>query len=292
MAVALSDSYAYCEQLARHEAGNFYHAFKLLPAAQRRGMCALYSFLRVSDDLADAPGHENAKAVTLRAWRGAFERALSGHYSHALHAAFHDTVCRYAIPRQYLEDVLDGVEMDLVNHSYATFPDLYDYCYRVASAVGLACIHIWGFSDGRAKPLAERAGIAFQLTNILRDLREDSARGRVYLPQEDLRQFDYTLEQLRACERNDHFRELMRFEVQRARQYYACARPLSGLLSRPGRAVFQVMLGTYQSLLDVIEARDYDVFAGRATLSRWRKFSLAARAIPIRWGWAMRRGDG
>src|SRR5207244_10001712 len=125
---------------------------------------------------------------------------------------------------------------DLSQNAYATFAELYRYCYRVASAVGLACIHIWGFADHRAETYAESAGIAFQLTNILRDLREDAARGRVYLPQEDLLRFGYSLAQLCACERDDRFRALMRFEVERARQYYDAARPLSALLPPPGRA--------------------------------------------------------
>jgi phytoene synthase len=174
--------------------------------------------------------------------------------------------------------------MDLFHNSYATFAELYRYCYRVASAVGLACIHIWGFADERAKTCAESAGIAFQLTNILRDLREDAARGRVYLPQEELLRFGYRSEQLHAGERDDRFRALMRFQVARARQYYDAARPLAAFLPPPGRAVFQVMIRTYRGLLDAIEARDYDVFSGRVSLSRWRKLSLVVQAVPTRLG--------
>jgi phytoene synthase len=160
----------------------------------------------------------------------------------------------------------------------------------VASAVGLACIHIWGFADARALVYAESAGIAFQLTNILRDLGEDAARGRVYVPQEDLLRFGYRMEQLHAGERDEQFRGLMRFQVTRARQYYDAARPLSALLPAPGRAVFQVMIRTYRGLLDAIEERDYDVFRSRVSLSRWRKLSLVMQAVPTRLGWA--RADG
>src|SRR5262249_51431274 len=197
--------------------------------------------------------------------------ALAGSYTHRLHAALHHTVRAYGIPSQYLIDVLDGVGMDLEPVRYATFADLYPYCYRVASAVGLACIHVWGFEGDEAKAPAEAAGIAFQLTNILRDLAEDAARGRVYLPREDLERFGYAEEQLRRGERDERFRRLMRFQVERARSYYEAARPLAGLLRPAGRAVFLVMACTYRGLLEAIERRDYDVFSGRVRLSRWHK---------------------
>ncbi|MBY0528162.1 MAG: squalene/phytoene synthase family protein [Gemmataceae bacterium] len=280
--MTLAHSYLYCERLARREAGNFYHAFRILPRAERRAMCALYAFLRVADDRADDPG---AGIDQVAAWRRDLDRALTGDYSHPLHPAIHETVCRFAIPRQYLVEVLDGVEMDLSPVRIATFPELYRYCYRVASAVGLACIHIWGFKDDRARDYAESAGIAFQLTNILRDLGEDAGRHRIYLPEEDLIRFGYSAEDLHRGVRNEAFRKLMRFQVERARDYYARARPLVPLLSPHGQAVFLVMQRTYQGLLDAIEQRDYDVFSTRVRVSRWWKLSLVLRALPVRWGW-------
>jgi phytoene synthase len=286
MTFLLARSYAYCERLARREAANFYHAFRLLPRPQRLAMCALYAFLRITDDLTDGPGTPAEKRGPLADWRRRLDQALRGHYSHRLHAAFHHTVATYGIPREYLEAVLDGVEMDLEPIVYATFTDLYRYCYRVASAVGLACIHIWGFEDGRAKQYAESGGIGFQLTNILRDLGEDAGRGRIYLPQEDLDRFGYTAEQLRRGERDEQFRALMHFQVERARGYYEAALPLRPLLTPPGRAVFIVMFRTYRGLLDVMERRHYDVFSRRVRLSLGYKLWLAARALPIRWGWA------
>jgi phytoene synthase len=281
----LARSYAFCEQLARREAGNFYHAFRVLPGAQRRAMCALYAFMRVTDDLSDGPGRTADKRTALTDWRRQLDRALAGEPSHPLHAAFRHALQVYRIPRRYLDEVVEGVEMDLDTARYATFADLYRYCYRVASAVGLACIHVWGFRDERAKAYAESAGIAFQLTNILRDLGEDTARGRVYLPREDLERFGYGEDELGRGERNDRFRALMRFQVERARRYYDTARPLAGLLQPAGRAVLLVMTRTYRGLLDAIERRDYDVFSSRVSLSAWRKIGLAVQALPVRWGW-------
>jgi phytoene synthase len=281
----LAWSYGYCERLARREAGNFYHAFRLLPRPERRAMCALYAFLRVADDLSDAAGPPEAKRGPLQEWRRQLDAALAGDYVHPLHPALHHAVTNWRVPREYLHAVLDGVCMDLDTLRYDTFPDLYRYCYRVASAVGLACIHVWGFAHEKAREHAEAAGIAFQLTNILRDLAEDAARGRVYLPREDLERFGYSEDRLCCGQRDEQFRALMHFQVERARAYYDAARPLTELLRPAGRSVFLVMSRTYRALLDAIVRRDYDVFSGRVRLSRWRKLWLAAQALPVRWGW-------
>jgi 15-cis-phytoene synthase len=283
--VELAQSHAYCRALARREAKNFYPAFRLLPVDQRRGMCALYAFMRIADDLSDEAGTPQNKRTALDAWRQQLAEALQGTYRHPLHLALHDSVTRFGVPVAHLEAVLDGVVMDLEVGRYETFPQLYQYCYRVASAVGLACIHIWGFSDAKATEHAEAAGIAFQLTNILRDLREDAERGRLYLPQEDMIRFGYH-EDLRKGIRDERFRELMRFQIARARTFYAASAPLAAMLRPAGRAVFLVMSRTYASLLDAIERRDYDVFSDRVRLGRFKKLWLAARALPVRWGWA------
>ncbi len=284
MPTDLAQSYRYCNRLARRTAGNFYPAFWMLPGPQRRAMCALYAFMRVTDDLSDEPGETAAKRSSLQCWRQHLIGALVGKYEHPLHPALHHTVQTYGIPCRYLEEVLDGVVMDLTQTRYATFAELYRYCYRVASAVGLACIHIWGFKDSSATTYAEHAGIALQLTNILRDLKEDAARGRVYLPQEDLHRFGYDEERLNRGVQDASFHALMRFEVERARGYYVAAQPLSELLHPPGRAIFQVMTRTYAGLLDAIEHRHYDVFSSRVSLSRWRKVGFALQALPVRWG--------
>jgi len=252
-------------------------------------MCALYAFMRVADDLSDEPGPVDHKRASLAEYRRQFQACLSGEFERQLHAALHHTMNTYRIPREYPLAVLDGVEMDLTTSQYGTFEELYGYCYRVASAVGLCCIHIWGFQDPQALLLAEKAGIAFQLTNILRDLGEDAGRGRVYLPNEDLQRFGYDEALLSKGIRNQSFRALMEFEAQRARQFYDESASLAELLPPPGKAVFQVMFRTYRGLLDKIVARDFDVFSQRVRLSRWRKMQLVLQAIPTRLGWTRSR---
>jgi phytoene synthase len=274
-------SYRWCESVARRQAGNFYHAFRLLPFDQRRAMCALYAFMRVTDDIADEPGELTVRRERLAEWRQQTE-ALTGH---PLFPAFRHAIEKYGIPRTYLGDAIDGVEMDLYQDRYATFPDLYGYCYRVASAVGLCCIHIWGFEDAAALRYAEVAGIALQLTNILRDIAEDAGRGRLYLPQEDLATFGVTEAEVLTGQGGTRLRDLLAFQAQRAFNYYDTARPLERLLRPAGRAVFSVICGTYRALLDRIVASGYDVYSQRVRVSNWRKLWLVLRALPVRWGW-------
>lgn len=279
-----SESYAYCERLARRAAGNFYHAFRVLPAEPRRAMCALYAFLRIADDLSDEPGPVEAKRAALAEWRLALRASLNGDYRHPISPALHDAVARFAVPPRHLEATLDGVLLDLDHEGYATFDELRRYCYLVASAVGLACIRIWGYAGADDPPAAVAAGVALQLTNILRDVGEDAANGRVYLPREDLDRFGCPPGLLVGGPPDDRFRALMRFEAERAYRHYDEAAPLAGQLPAPGRAVFLTILRTYRALLDRIVRRDYDVFAGRVRLSAWHKLWLAARAVPVRWG--------
>lgn len=284
----LERSYRHCERVARREAANFYPAFRLLPRRQRAAMCALYAFLRVTDDIADGPEEPAARARSLTEWARAFDAALAGEYQHPLFPALADTVRTFRIPREYLDEVFCGAEMDLSGRHYGSFPELYLYCYRVASVVGLACIHIWGFRGPAALAYAESAGIAFQLTNILRDLAEDAANGRLYLPAEELKRFGVDESQVAAGNMSEAFRDLMAFQVQRARDYYATSRPLAALLPPAGRAVFCAMSRTYASLLDVIERSGFDVFRQRARLGRWHRLGLVAAALPARLGlWGM-----
>jgi phytoene synthase len=282
---ALARSYRCCEEVARREARNFYPAFLLLPPPQRKAMCALYTFMRIADDLSDGTESVDVKRHQLSDWRAQLHQALAGKYQHESHAALHDTVHAYQIPPRYLEAVIDGVMMDLEPVAYRTFAELRNYCWHVASVVGLASIHIWGFRGHDAIRFAEDAGIAFQLTNILRDLREDAARGRVYLPQEDLVRFNYSTERLQQGVCDPSFQELMRFEVQRARDYYRSGWRLVPRLAPAGQAVFLMMARTYRGLLSEIEKQDYDVFRTRVKVARWKKLLFALAALPVRFEW-------
>jgi phytoene synthase len=284
---ALRASYQFCGDVARRQARNFYYSFLLLPADHRQAMCALYAFLRHTDDLADESGPIATKRLALDAWRADLERALGGPAdAWPGLPALADTVRRHAIPARYLHEVIDGVAMDLEPVVYPSFAELYAYCYRVASAVGLCCIHIWGYRSegGQAEALAEACGIALQLTNILRDVREDAQRGRIYLPQDDLNRFGVSVADLSAPRPSDPVRALLAFEGQRAYDYYRKARPLTELVEPVGRPVLRAIVGIYRALLDEIARRDYNVLAGRIALPPWRKALITLGALAGRSG--------
>jgi phytoene synthase len=287
MTDALAASYAFCDAISRREAKNFYYSFRLLPADRRRSMCALYAFMRRTDDLADEPGEIPVKAESLRSWRADLDASLHCRPSSWPGLpAMADTVARHVIAPKHLHEVIDGVEMDLTPVTYETFDDLYAYCYRVASAVGLCCLSIWGYrsDDGRAEAMGEACGLALQLTNILRDVAEDARNGRVYLPQEELRRFGVTTADLLADAPSDSARALFRFQADRAADYYRKASPLASLVDPIGRPVLGTITGIYRGLLDEIVRRDYDVLSGRVALSSWKKGIIAISALPSRFG--------
>lgn len=282
MTDALDASYRFCGDLSRREAKNFYYSFLLLPPRLRRSMCALYAFLRHTDDLADEPGTIDAKRAGLLSWRSSLDRALDGDpIAWPGFPALADAVRRHGIPPRFLHAVIDGVEMDLEPRPFSTFQDLHGYCYRVASAVGICCIHIWGYKSegGRAEKLAEACGIALQLTNILRDVREDAELGRVYLPMEDLDRFGVSPDELKAPVPSDRLRQLLAFEGRRAYDYYREASPLIRLVAPVGRPVLAAIVNIYRALLDEIARRDYDVLAARVALPPWRKAAITVGAL-------------
>jgi phytoene synthase len=267
-------SYAHCRRVARTRARNFYYSFLLLSREQKDAMCAIYAFMRFCDDLSDEEGGSRA---AIESWRSELDEALSGRLpANPLWPAFHDAVTRYAIPHRYFHEMIDGVSSDLESRSIATFDELYQYCYKVASVVGLTIIHIFGFESRRALELAEKCGIAFQLTNILRDIREDADRGRVYLPSEDLARFGVDPAHLQHDER---FVALMRFEAARARRYYDDSWPLLDLIQRRSRPSLWALMRIYSRLLERIERSNYDVLDRRISLPVWEKLSIVGRAL-------------
>jgi phytoene synthase len=283
MSPELVDSYRAAEAVARRCARNFYYSFLILPPERRRGFCAVYAFMRYCDDISDGEADLESKRERLKKWRGQLDAAVAGDCrGNRIMPAFRDTVRRFSIPGQYFHWIIDGAEMDLCIDRYRTFDDLYRYCFNVASAVGLVCIQIYGYADERAKEYAESCGIAFQLTNILRDVKEDADMGRIYLPDEDLRRFDYTPEDLRNGIMDARFRRLMTFEAERAAEYYARARNLLPLINKSSRPALWAMMEIYRGLLGKIIRRHYDVFGNTIRLSSFTKASIVLRALAMR----------
>ncbi len=283
MSGTLEASYSYCRRLTRRTAGNFFYSFLVLPREKRRAMCALYAFARRTDDLGDNSQPIESRRAALTDWRLALNRALAGNAQGPILPALVDTAQAYGFSPAYLHALIDGVEMDLEYPTrYETFEELSDYCYKVASAVGLCCIHIWGFTSDAALEPARKCGVAFQLTNILRDLKEDAAEDRVYLPLEDLRRCGYTVDELLRGVSNERFKKLMRFEIARAEQYYAEAAELEHWLEPDGKIIFGAMTGIYRGLLEEIKRHDADVFHYRVRLSTWRKLRIAGRWLLTR----------
>jgi len=348
MATPLEESYALCRRHARKTAKNFYYSFLGLPPAQFRSMCALYSYMRICDDIGDDESvpietrreHLTAWEETVRshldatssvpsplegegaqrAGEGAVQTGFGtpnvnsetpssglrppspprgeGTSSDSPHfeigekvlPALRDVVERHSIPQRYLLDVIRGVGMDLDQSTaefesaeltcrYQTFDELRDYCYHVAGVVGLCCIHVWGFRDETAIDRAIDCGLAFQLTNILRDLAEDADAGRVYLPAEDLDRFGYSPTDIQLRVNDERFQQLMAFQVARTEEYYTKARELFSHLDPVGRPILQAMVRIYGGLLGEIRKRDYDVYSHHISLPTWQKLLIAADAM-------------
>ena len=276
----IEESYRYCRDVAKRRARNFYYSFIVLPREKSDAMCAVYAFMRYCDDIADDPSVRGDKSRMLEKWRASLDRAALGQYEESrILPAFHDTVRKFGIPIEYFHQLIDGASMDLSTERYESFDQLYNYCYKVASVVGLVCIHIFGFDSPEAVKHAEYCGIAFQLTNILRDLSEDASMGRVYLPDEDLWAFDYSEDDLKHQVNDDRFTRLMSFEVDRARCYYNAALPLVQMVHESGRPGLCAMIEIYSGILEKIEKSRYDVFSSRISLSTPKKLSIAAKTL-------------
>ncbi len=276
--------------LTRASRSNFYYAFLFLPKHKREALYAVYAFCRVTDDLVDevasfASDHAHPAAgipspagtplERLKAWREELEACFRGAATHPVTQRLAETIRTFRIPRGYFEELLNGVEMDLVKSRYATFADLQQYCYRVAGVVGLMCIEIFGYSRPATRTYAQHLGTAFQLTNILRDLATDGERGRIYLPQEDLERFGVAEADLLERRVTPAFLDLMRFEVGRARQFYTAARAALPAEDRRTMLAAEIMGAIYARILDRIEAAGSDVFSRSIRLSDTHRLWLA-----------------
>ena len=317
----VATAYSVCRSISRAAARNFYYAFLALPREKRDAMCAVYAFMRHADDISDEPGAAPAiKRARLADWLASLQRVTAGESTNdPVLLALADAQRRYDIPAELLEKLVAGTAMDLdldepalvtgsageppaavasvgspevfrsqeeIRKSYETFADLYQYCYHVASVVGLVCIRIFGYQDAAAEPLAERCGIAFQLTNIIRDVQEDASMGRVYLPKEDLVRFG-----LSAADLSDHrdlpslasrFRPLLEFEGDRARDFYRSAEELIPLIEEDSQPALWVLVTIYRRLLEKIAANNYDVFSNRVRLTTMEKLKVLARGCWLR----------
>lgn len=293
--VKVAESYQECHRLVKAARSNFYRAFFLLPKPKRDGIAALYAFMRVVDDVADEGDDLAAKQRGLARWRAALDAWLTSSedsQSLALRSApcselsgaarilpaLVDTMRTSRIPARYLHDLISGTEMDLTLTRYSTFERLGEYCYRVAGTVGLTCTHVFGFSDPRALDYAEKLGLAFQLTNIIRDVPSDYAMGRVYLPEEDLARFTVSPQDLGRNSATLGVRELLRFEADRAWRSYREGRALLGLIDRDSRAALWLLVHIYSALLARMEMLDFDVFSERVGLSGAEKIRIVAQA--------------
>jgi len=264
-------SYIECNRIARGARSSFYLAFFGLPRDKRSALFALYAFMRLIDNISDEPGDLEAKRRGLARWRGMLDEAIAGETSgHAILPGLADAITRFHIPTRYFHDLILGAEMDLTVSTYATFDQLSEYCYRVAGTVGLTCLHVFGFEDPRDPDLAERLGLAFQLTNIIRDVRDDLEMGRVYLPQEDLNRFGTNAADLGGPV-SERLQPLLEFEADRAWRFYEEGAALIPHVHADSRATLWALTRTYSTLLARMEERNFDVFTSRVSLSSAEK---------------------
>jgi len=291
MKTQVAAAYGVCRQITRSAARNFYYGFLVLPRERRDALSAVYAFMRHSDDLSDDPGLTRLEREDkLMEWRDALHRVAAGeHTDDPVLLALADAQQRFKIPLELFDRLVEGTAMDVPRQTgqsirYQTFDDLRRYCYHVASVVGLICIKIFGYRDPAAEALAEQCGLAFQLTNIIRDVKEDAAMGRVYLPQEDLERFGRTASDLEPARLKNGFdarslRPVLEFEANRARELYRAADQLLPLIDVDSRPALWVLVEIYRRLLEKIAASGYDVFGKKIRLSRREKLSVLSRGF-------------
>lgn len=285
-------AYSVCKGITRQNAKNFYYGFLVLPHRKREALCAVYAFMRRCDDITDDPRlSPPERRQQLEIWLDALHRAQQGQPTDdAILLALTDAQRRYAIPAGLLDELAHGTGMDVEESEaqsqadgfavqYKTFEDLRLYCYRVASVVGLVCIHIFGYRDPAAEPLAERCGLAFQLTNIIRDVKEDAALGRVYLPQEDLEKSGLSTSDVLSLTDPSRLRPVLALEADRAREFYASGDELIAYVAEDSQPALWVLINIYRGLLEKIVLKQYDVFTAKVSLSTWEKLRILGKGF-------------
>lgn len=269
----------YCQKKAGRSGSSFYYSFMLLERARREAIIALYAFCREVDDVVDECEHAEVAAAKLAWWRQEIATTYAGRPNHPVTRALAAAITAYALPQEWFEAVIDGMEMDLTQSRYASFDELKDYCYRVASVVGLLSASIFGYSDKKTLDFAETLGLAFQLTNIVRDVGEDARRNRIYLPMEDLQHFDVPAADILASRETSAFRALMAFEGARADEYYERALAMLPDVDRASQIPSLVMAAIYRTNLAEIRADGYQVLKQKTTLPALRKAWLAWKTM-------------
>jgi phytoene synthase len=288
-------AYSVCRGITRTAAKNFYYAFLVLPRRKREALCAVYAFMRRCDDITDDSTLSlQERRQKLDAWLDSLHRAQLGHPTDdPILLALTDAQRRYQIPAGLLDELAHGTAMDVeeaeasaqtstapgITIQYKTFEDLRLYCYRVASVVGLVCIHVFGYRDPGAEPLAENCGLAFQMTNIIRDVKEDAAMGRIYLPEEDLAKFNLSASELLATPDPARFRPLLAFEADRAREFYSSGDALLPYISEDSQPALWVLVTIYRRLLEKIAEKQYDVFTAKVSLSTSEKLRILGKGF-------------
>jgi len=271
----LHHSYNLCKKITKKEAKNFYYGFLPLPRVKRHAIYALYAYMRRTDDIVDNTTDLAKARQDLNAWRENTRETLAGNiYNHPIMPAFADTIKQFNIPHHYFFELIDGVEMDLRPRRFNQFPELHNYCYRVASVVGLCCLSIYGYEGDDAKAFAIDCGIAFQLTNILRDLKEDSLRNRVYIPQEDFERFGYSETSLKEGNMNAACIEMITFEITRAKNYFEKGKQLIPKVHRDCRTALRTLIHIYEGLLHKLEMNKNEILKKRITLSIFEKIKI------------------
>ena len=273
----MTDPHVYCQEKASSSGSSFYYSFMFLPPERRQAITALYAFCREVDDVVDECHDLQVAQTKLDWWRNEVRQVFGGQPQHPVGQALKDVIQRFPLPMEQLLEIIDGMQMDLTQTRYLDWKALNLYCYRVASVVGLLSAEIFGYTNRQTLKYAHDLGLAFQLTNIIRDVGEDARRGRIYLPVDELQRFNVPARQILDAKHSDNFRELMAFQAARARQLYDQAFAQLPAEDRKAQRPGLIMAAIYRTLLDEIEADGFLVLDRRTSLTPLRKIWIAGR---------------